>query len=182
MNFTAPIFGKRLLQCRPHTNGDEKAADVKGRIEGKNPERIMALAKRAFNFVLFDRAGFLAFSLLVAVSALAACEPRSPNKPAAPTIENWGPRKSVQGKGFNVRPNGESAMWIKAAGLPDAHSYKVKIGDFEAQPAKRIPGGLAAAVPAPLLQSTGSHKVVLLEDHPNSAEIYVGMFEVRPAE
>jgi len=114
--------------------------------------------------------------------ALAGCgQDSSDNMASRPVIENWGPKQTVQGKGFNVQPSGESAMWIKVADLPDARRYKVRIGVFEAQPAKRIASGVGVAVPDALLKSVGDHQVVLVDDA-TGGEIVVGTFEVLSAD
>jgi hypothetical protein len=122
-----------------------------------------------------------AFVTLLAGLLLAGCGQDTGEKAAGPVIESWGPKETVQGKGFNVQPSGNSAMWIKATGLSDARGYKIKIGEFEAQPAKRTASGVGAVVPDALLKSLGSHRVVLIDDA-TGGEIFVGTFEVSPAD
>jgi hypothetical protein len=89
--------------------------------------------------------------------------------------------KAVKGKSFNVRPSGESTVRLKLANLPDTNGYKVKIGDLEAQPAWRIPAGVAAIVPNDLLGRVGLHRVILIDGSTNQ-EIHVGTFEVLTAD
>lgn len=119
-------------------------------------------------------------AIIMSTLPLGGCGQPSSEKSAGVVVESWGPKQTVEGKGFNIQPGGESAMWIKATGLPDGRAYKVKIGDFEAQPVRRTASGVGTAVPAALLTSVGSHRVMLLDDA-TGAETLVGTFEVLPA-
>lgn len=114
-------------------------------------------------------------------SLIAACGPAPTSAKSSITVASWGPRQTVQGKGINVQPNGKSAMWIKATGLPDSNRLQVKFGDFEPQPAKQTAAGVAASLPDALLTSVGKHRVLLI-DADTGNEILVGTFEVLPAE
>jgi len=114
---------------------------------------------------------------ILASFVLSGCGQAPTEKAAGLVIENWGPKQTAEGEGFNIQPGGESAMWIKAAGLPAGRRYKVKIGDFEAQPASRTATGVGTAVPAALLTKVGSHRVILIDDA-TGGETFVGMFEV----
>ena len=40
-------------------------------------------------------------------------------KDAPPVIKKFGPTKTMAGQGFNIQPDGVSAMWVKAANVTD---------------------------------------------------------------
>ena len=76
-------------------------------------------------------------------------------------IENFGPTETVAGQGFNIQPNGDSAMWLMADN-PSAELVLV-FGEKELPTVAGAGNVVAAAIPPKLLAQPGVIQVRLLD-------------------
>ncbi len=70
-------------------------------------------------------------------------------------LHSWGPKSSTAGEGFNVQPNGNSALWFRFQKLGEYPGYRVYFGATEASTNVKSNSNLitASLTPAKLAQS-----------------------------
>ena len=64
-------------------------------------------------------------------------------------LERWGPRSGEVGKGFNLQPNGNSAMWFHFSNLGRYPDYEIYLGSEAARTRMAASGGLITASVTP---------------------------------
>lgn len=99
-------------------------------------------------------------------------------KDAPPVIKKFGPTKTKAGQGFNIQPDGVSAMWVRAANVTD--TTVIVWGDTRV-PTFRDPKDsnvITAPITKELYAKPGQYQIYLL-DTKTGAKSNSGMFIVK---
>jgi FkbM family methyltransferase len=80
-------------------------------------------------------------------------------------VDSWGPKETCKGVGFNVQPNGNSAMWLRAKGVSLLDQVVVWFGPNRSETAAFIDGDLiTTAVPQSVIDNVGTYEIVIAEE------------------
>ncbi len=77
-----------------------------------------------------------------------------------PVIKDFGPKETRAGMGFNIQPDGASAVWVNADNITDATAI---MWDDRKLPTFRGIGVITAPVPKELYAKPGQYRIYLLE-------------------
>lgn len=101
--------------------------------------------------------------------AASAVQPQ-PSQPAQPgqqlALVKFGPVSVVAGKGFNVQPNGQSAMWAEAENVSPSTVIVLNNVQLKSSP-KKTGKAITALVPEELYKTKGEYPVFLLDTKTN---------------
>jgi len=78
-----------------------------------------------------------------------------------PTVEDFGPRSTGAGIGFNTQSDGTSAVWIRASQV--SSSTVVMLDDVQLKTTLGENGAVSAIVPAELFAEPGTHEIYLYD-------------------
>jgi len=78
----------------------------------------------------------------------------------APIVEDYGPRSTKAGRGFNIQPSGSSAIWLRAR-----YATSATVIIFNGHELETTVGGgvVTAVVPDNLFSKTGEYQIYLLD-------------------
>jgi hypothetical protein len=78
----------------------------------------------------------------------------------APIVENYGPRSTKAGRGFNIQPSGSSAIWLRTR-----YATSATVIIFNGHELETTVGGgvVTAVVPDNLFSKTGEYQIYLLD-------------------
>jgi hypothetical protein len=96
-------------------------------------------------------------------------------KPRFCPIKQWGPQKTLLGKGFNVIQDGRSAFWFKTNCAPE--NSQIYLGGKAIATVKRLPVITAALDSTELVQQAGRYRVELVDNITGESRL-VGYFTV----
>ncbi|MGO9613940.1 MAG: hypothetical protein ACLPX5_13015 [Dissulfurispiraceae bacterium] len=83
------------------------------------------------------------------------------HKTAPPLIlKDFGPTKTRAGEGFNIQPNGSSAMWVKADNVTE--TTVIVWGENHLRSFKE-PYGISTLIPKELYAKPGKYQIYLLD-------------------
>ncbi len=100
-------------------------------------------------------ANCLGLVLVLVFFSIGCAKPTPP-----PLIKDFGPKKTKAAQGFNVQPDGTSALWIQAANTTE--STIIVWGDRQVRTFKE-PYGLSAPIQKELYDKPGSYNIYLLD-------------------
>lgn len=99
---------------------------------------------------------------------------------AAITVGDWGPRQTFLSQGFNVQPNGDSAMFVQVKGLRVDPKNYITFGGLRISGLTQTTNLVTFAVPKSIYSTVGDKSIVLHEAS-SGRSVNVGIFKVQPA-
>lgn len=101
-------------------------------------------------------------------------------KTKQPEIENfkvldWGPRDTIKGKGFNIQPDGKSAIWIKVTEGLAVSNLKILFDENEMQDCVVTSDLITAAIEHGKI-SEDRHSEIYFKDAVSGKKYPIGVF------
>ena len=95
------------------------------------------------------------------------------------TLDNWGPRHTLQGQTFNQQLDGHSGLWFKLSGAP-GHAKIMIDGEISSTSVsdKTVTSGLHGATQERILATPGKYEIALVDPIRKTRQ-HIGYFEVR---
>jgi len=97
---------------------------------------------------------------------------------AAITVGDWGPRQTSLSQGFNVQPNGDSAMFVQVKGLRVDPKNYITFGGLRISGLTQTTNLVTFAVPKSIYSTVGDKSIVLHEAS-SGRSVNVGIFKVQ---